>query len=119
MNTTMSSKVTVLTDATFDDYIRHHRWCIVDFWAEWCAPCVPMSRVVEAAASELAGRVDFASVNMDENRLNAARLGIMALPTNVVFRNGKVVDSIVGSMPKQSFLERIHSRLDDPTFSYP
>lgn len=119
MNLTMSGEVTVLTDATFSDYIRRHRWCVVDFWAEWCLPCGPMSRVVDAVASELAGTVAFASMNMDENRASAAQLGIMALPTNVVFRNGKVVDSIVGSIPKQAFLERIQSRLEDSAIPSP
>lgn len=119
MSMTMSRKVTVLTDATFNDYITRHPWCIVDFWAEWCVPCGPMSRVVEALGSELVGRVDFASVDMEENRVNAARLGIMALPTNVIFRNGTVVDAIVGSMPKQVLLERIRSRLNDPAYSSP
>lgn len=113
MDSSTSGTITVLTDATFDEYIHRHAWCLVDFWAEWCVPCRPMSRVVEAVASELSGRVAFATVNMDEHRVNAARLGIMALPTNVLFRNGKVVDSIVGSMPKQQFMERIHSRLNE------
>jgi thioredoxin 1 len=72
-----------------------------------------MSRVVEEAASELDGKVEFAEVNFDENRSHAQRLGIMGLPTNVIFRNGKVVDIIVGAGPKQEFLRRILSRLNE------
>jgi len=72
-----------------------------------------MSRIVEEVASELDGKVEFAEMNFDENRTNAQRLGIMALPTNVIFRNGKVVDSIVGAGPKQEFLRRIYLQLND------
>lgn len=92
-----------LSDADFDQFISRYPLVVVDFWAEWCAPCRFMSPVIMELASEMAGKVVFGKINVDYNPETAARYGIMSIPTFLVFKNGKPVDAIVGAMPKQRF----------------
>lgn len=92
-----------LSDSEFDEFVNRYPLVVVDFWAEWCAPCRFMSPVVRELAAEMAGKVVFGKLNVDLNPETASRFGVMSIPTFIVFKNGKPVDAIVGAMPKQRF----------------
>jgi thioredoxin 1 len=69
---------------------------VVDFWAPWCGPCRMMAPVLEATAEKFTGRVKFAKINTDENARTAQAYGIMAIPTLIIFRDGREIDRLVG-----------------------
>ncbi len=96
-----------LSDAEFDQFVSRYPLVVVDFWAEWCAPCRFMAPVIRELASEMAGKVVFGKLNVDYNPVTATRFGIMSIPTFIVFKDGKPVDAIVGAMPKQKFKNMI------------
>ena len=77
---------------------------VLDFWAEWCAPCKMQSPVIEALAEELEGKVIFGKVNVDEEEELSAQFGISSIPTLVVIKNGKVTAKSVGYRPKAEIL---------------
>lgn len=81
---------------------------ILDFWAPWCGPCRMVAPVVEALASELAGKVAFGKLNVDDNPVKSGQFGIMSIPTMMVFRNGKPADMIVGAVPRGEILSRLN-----------
>ena len=88
-----------LTTTNFDDAIAKARLpVLVDFWAGWCAPCMVMKPVVEAMAREYSGKAFFAKVDVDSNQALARRYGVMSIPNFVIFRNGGLVDRIVGAV---------------------
>ncbi len=95
-----SNKPITLTDANFDQVIRSSQVpVLVDFWAVWCGPCRMVAPVVEQLAQDYAGRALVGKLNVDENQGVAAKYGIMSIPTLMIFRNGQVVDRIVGAQP--------------------
>ena len=73
---------------------------LVDFWATWCAPCRAIAPAVEDLASQYKGKVKFAKLNIDDNQDTPQQYGIRSIPTLLLFRGGKVVDQIVGAVPK-------------------
>ncbi|MCK4388288.1 MAG: thioredoxin [Dehalococcoidia bacterium] len=79
---------------------------LVDFWAQWCAPCLVAAPIMEELAKEYDGKVSFAKVNVEENSLIAAKYGIAAIPTMLIFKEGQPVQQIVGLKPKKG-LKRI------------
>jgi len=103
----LSNKPMQVTDATFKEIIRNHPLVVVDCWAPWCAPCYMVAPVVEEMARDYAGRILFGKLNVDENREVATRYQIMGIPTLLVFKNGKLVDRIVGAMPRQTLEPKI------------
>lgn len=91
----------VLTDRTFDEALKNDKILVVDFWATWCAPCRFLSPVIEELAGEYAGRINFGKVDVDENPQVSAKFDIRSIPTVIMFKNGKVVDTSIGAVPKQ------------------
>lgn len=90
-----------LTDESFADEVRKPGLLLVDMWAAWCGPCLRIAPVLEQLARDYAGKVRFGKVNVDENPGTAGQFGIQSIPTLLVFKNGKLVDGIVGAVPRQ------------------
>jgi thioredoxin 1 len=94
----MSANIVNLTSETFDSEIKKPGSPIlVDFWAEWCGPCRMVAPVLEQLASEYSGRVRVGKVNVDEQSALASKYGIQSIPTLLLFKEGKVVDSMIGA----------------------
>ena len=89
-----------LTDQDFQAALTQHDTVLVDFYADWCGPCRILAPTIEELAKEYEGRALVAKVDIDQNPDSAQRLGVMAVPTVVVFRNGKEVARYVGAQPK-------------------
>jgi thioredoxin 1 len=91
----------VINDADFDEQIlKASVPALVDFWAAWCGPCRAVGPVVEELATEYAGKVKVAKLNVDDNKETPARYGVRGIPTLILFKDGQVVDQIVGAVPK-------------------
>jgi thioredoxin 2 len=97
-----------VTDATFSTEVEHFPLpVLVDLWAEWCGPCRMIAPVIEQLASEMAGRIRVAKLNVDENPVTAQRFGVQSIPTMLVLKDGCEVDRIVGAYPKTGIVRRI------------
>jgi thioredoxin 1 len=105
------NKPVEVTDKTFDETIRNNQLVVVDCWAPWCGPCQMVAPIIEELAKQYAGKVLFGKLNVDENPLMAMRYGIMGIPTLLFFKNGELVDRIVGAIPKQMLEQKIKSFL--------
>ncbi|MDI9616499.1 MAG: thioredoxin [Methanothrix sp.] len=102
----------LVTDSSMDSGIKQYPVFVVDCWAEWCGPCRAIAPVIDEMARELKGRVVFGKLNVDQNPLTSRKYGITAIPTLLVFRNGRLVDRLVGAYPKQILMSRIKKYLD-------
>jgi thioredoxin 1 len=96
-----SDKVIQLSDDSFeDDVLKSTTPVLVDFWASWCAPCKAISPVVDALADDYDGKVKIGKLNVDENPATPGKYGVRGIPTLILFKDGKVVDQVVGAVPK-------------------
>ncbi|HLQ42996.1 MAG TPA: thioredoxin [Thermoplasmata archaeon] len=107
----MEDKPIKVTDADFDQVIKEKPLVVVDFWAEWCAPCRAIAPIVEDLAKKYAGKVTFAKLNTDENPEVPQRYMVMGIPTLLFFKGGKLVDQVIGAMPRAPFEERVKKQL--------
>jgi len=98
------SKPIEVTDENFDEVINKSELVVIDCWAPWCMPCRMLAPVIDELARDYAGKVVFGKLNTDENRETVMRFGIMSIPTLLIFKNGKLVDKIIGAVPRQ-FIE--------------
>lgn len=89
-----------ITDAVFNETIKKYELIIVDCWAPWCGPCRMLTPVIEELAKEMQGKIVFGKVNVDENPLTSLNYKVMSIPTLLVFKNGSLVDRIIGAYPK-------------------
>ncbi|MBI5527868.1 MAG: thioredoxin [Deltaproteobacteria bacterium] len=96
----MSENVTELKDADFDKLVVQGALpAVVDFWAVWCGPCKALSPAVEQVAGEYTGKVNFFKCNIEESPQAPSRYGIRSIPTLLFFKDGKVIDQVVGLVP--------------------
>ena len=100
-----------VTDADFQKTIEGNDLVLVDFWAPWCGPCKAIAPVLEEIATENSN-VLIAKMNTDENPNTATQHGIMSIPTMMIFKNGQLVDRLVGALPKPQIMEKL-----EPHFS--
>jgi thioredoxin 1 len=103
-----SEAVVNVTDADFEEQVlRSQQPVLVDLWAEWCAPCRMMAPVLEALAADYAGRLKVVKLDVDANGATAERYGIRSIPTFLLFKDGKVVEQLVGAVPKAKLAQAV------------
>lgn len=107
----MSEHVLHLTKDTFDSTINSPEPVLVDFWATWCGPCRMVGPVIEELASDYVGKAKVCKVDVDEQPEIAQRYNIMTIPTIMVFKNGQVMEKIVGVKPKSVFAQMLDKQL--------
>jgi len=107
-----SDKIITLNDQNFENEVKESKIPIlVDFWAEWCAPCRMVAPVLDELAEEFDGKVKIGKVNVDQNRTVAAQYGVMSIPTLILFKNGELVEQMVGAQPKENLQKVLQSAL--------
>jgi|TARA_Y100000310_G_C19952349_1_gene477426 thioredoxin 1 len=101
-----------VTDSDFDEKVLGADTpVLVDFWAEWCAPCKMIAPIVDELAQEYDGKVTFTKVDVDSNPAISVKFGIRSIPTLLVFKDGKPVDQVVGAVPKAVLRKRLDNAL--------
>ena len=101
------SDIAQLTAATFEVSIAGEVPVLVDFWAEWCAPCRAVAPILEEIARENDARLRVVKLNVDENPSTAGTYGVLQIPTLNVYKNGEVVKQIIGAKPKAMLLREL------------
>jgi len=108
----MAGNLVEFTDANFEtEVIKSELPVLVDFWAPWCGPCRMIGPSVEALSNEYAGKAKIGKLNSDDNPDVSAKFGIRSIPTLLIFKNGEVVNQLVGALPKDKIAEQLNRAL--------
>lgn len=101
-----------VTDLNFNEVIRSSRLVVIDCWAPWCAPCRMMAPIIDELAREYSGKIIFGKLNVDENPRVPLEYQIMGIPTFLIFKDGVLVERIVGAMPKKMLEQKLAKYLE-------
>ena len=107
----LPNKPVLVTDATIDSMASQYPLFILDCWAEWCGPCRAIGPIIEQLAAELKGKAVFGKLNVDENMQTANKYRISAIPTLMIFKDGKLIDKLVGAYPKPALAAKLQRYL--------
>ena len=105
-------QLTHITDAAFETEIHDNALVLVDFWAEWCGPCRMVAPVLEQIAAEQKGKLKVVKLNVDENQQTPMKFGVTGIPTMILFKDGQMVERLVGFMPKPQLMGRLRAHLE-------
>jgi len=98
--------ITIVNDSNFEsEVLKSDKPVLIDFWAEWCGPCRALAPTIDELAVEDAGRVKIAKMNVDENPMTPGQFRIRGIPTMLIFKNGQLVDQLVGAHPKSTITQ--------------
>jgi len=100
-----------VTDENFIGLLERYPLLVVDCWASWCMPCKMLEPVIKELSKEYTDRVVFGKLNVDDNRELAMKFGIMSIPTLIFFKDGNMVETLIGAVPKQHIEEKIKTNL--------
>ena len=102
-----------MTDSNFEqEVLSSDRPVLVDFWAEWCGPCKMIAPIVEELAQEYDGKLKVGKVDVDSNQQVSMQFGVRSIPTLLIFKSGKVVEQVIGAVPKRLLAEKIAKHLN-------
>jgi thioredoxin 1 len=98
-----------VTDSDFDDAVKKYKTIVIDCWAPWCGPCRMVGPIIEELAKEMQGKIVFGKLNVDENPNVSMKHQIMSIPTMLIFKNGNLIDKLIGAMPKDMLKQKLES----------
>ena len=98
-----------ITDADFDDFVKKYNTIVIDCWAPWCGPCRIVGPVLDELAKEMQGKIVFGKLNVDENQKTSMKYQIMSIPTMLIFKNGNLIDKLIGAIPKDQLKQKLES----------
>ena len=105
-------KPITITDDNFQtEVINSNQPVLIDFWATWCGPCRMIAPIVEELAGEYNGKVKIGKLDVDENQETSIRYGVRSIPTLLIFKDGKIKDTIIGAVPKSQIVQKLNSAL--------
>jgi thioredoxin 1 len=100
-----------VTDATFEETVKKYPLIIVDCWASWCMPCRMLSPIIDNLAKKYAGKIVFGKMNVDENQSIPQKYDVSSIPNMLIFKNGKMIDRIIGTLPEHTLESKIKQYL--------
>ncbi len=105
-------KPVIITDDNFEtEVIKSDKPVLIDFWAVWCGPCKMIAPIVEELAAEYDGKVKIGKLDVDENQQTSIKFGVRSIPTLLLFKDGKVQNTIIGAVPKAQIVQKLNSVL--------
>lgn len=108
----MAGNILTVNDDSFEnEVLKSNTPTLVDFWAEWCGPCKALAPKIDALAGQFAGKVKIVKVNIDDAPNVPARFGVRGIPTLILFKDGKIIDTLVGNQPAEKLTELVNKAL--------
>lgn len=105
-------KPITITDDNFEvEVAKSDKPVLIDFWATWCGPCRLIAPIVEELAGEYDGKVKIGKLDVDDNQQTAIKFGVRSIPTILIFKDGKLKDTIIGAVPKSQIVQRLNAAL--------
>ena len=103
--------VTITDDNFEEEVIKSDKPVLIDFWATWCGPCRMIAPIVEELAKEYEGKVKIGKLDVDSNQQTSIKFGVRSIPTILIFKDGKVKETIIGAVPKKNIVEKLNAAI--------
>lgn len=105
-------KTITITDENFDEEVlKSDKPVLIDFWATWCGPCKMIAPIVEELVDEYEGKAKIGKLDVDNNQQTAIKFGVRSIPTILIFKEGKLKDTIIGAVPKGQIVQKLNSAI--------